>query len=148
MNTCPVYRRAGGLSYDATYAGPIGVILDPGFDRSKYRELPFHSSLCGSCSDVCPVKIDIAGQIYAWRRVVAREGLVQLTKRAAMRALGATLARPAGFRAAESAAHAALGHLPRALLYNGLNAWGRQRELPAVPNQTFREWYVQNRRKS
>ncbi|MDE3217475.1 MAG: lactate utilization protein, partial [Gemmatimonadota bacterium] len=121
MNTCPVFRRAGGLSYDATYAGPIGVILDPGFDRSKYRELPFHSSLCGSCSDVCPVKIDIAGQIYAWRRVIAGDGLVPLAKRAGMRALGATLARPAAFRAAESAAHAALRTAPRALLYNGLN---------------------------
>jgi L-lactate dehydrogenase complex protein LldF len=50
MNTCPVYRRGGGLSYGATYSGPIGVILDPGFDLSKYRELPFHSSLCGSWS--------------------------------------------------------------------------------------------------
>ena len=71
MNTCPVYRRSGGLSYGATYSGPIGVILDPGFDLSKYRELPFHSSLCGSCTEVCPVKIDISDQIYKWRRVVA-----------------------------------------------------------------------------
>ena len=70
MNTCPVYRRAGGLSYGATYSGPIGVILDPGFDLRKYRELPFHSSLCGSCTEVCPVKIDISDQIYKWRRVV------------------------------------------------------------------------------
>jgi L-lactate dehydrogenase complex protein LldF len=81
MNTCPVYRRAGGLSYGATYAGPIGVILDPGFDLSKYRELPFHSSLCGSCTEVCPVKIDISDQIYKWRRVVAARGLLRLTKK-------------------------------------------------------------------
>ncbi len=147
MNTCPVFRRAGGLSYGATYAGPIGVILDPGFDRSKYRELPFHSSLCGSCSEVCPVKIDIDGQIYAWRRVVAGDGLVQLKKRAGMRVLGATLSRPAAFRAAESAAHAALGHLPRFALYNGFDAWGKARELPAVPKQTFRQWYLANRGK-
>src|SRR5262249_43000165 len=81
MNTCPVYRRGGGLSYGATYSGPIGVILDPGFDLRKYRELPFHSSLCGSCTEVCPVKIDISEQIYKWRRVVAAKGLLPISKR-------------------------------------------------------------------
>jgi L-lactate dehydrogenase complex protein LldF len=81
MNTCPVYRRSGGLSYDGPYSGPIGVILDPGFDLSKYRELPFHSSLCGSCSLVCPVKIDISDQIYKWRRVVASKGLLKIAKK-------------------------------------------------------------------
>jgi L-lactate dehydrogenase complex protein LldF len=147
MNTCPVYRRGGGLSYGATYAGPIGVILDPGFDLSKYRELPFHSSLCGSCSEVCPVKIDIADQIYQWRRVVAAKGMLRLTKRVGMSALGETLAHPAAFRAAESVGEAALEHLPRFLLYNPLNPWGKHREIPAVPKQTFRQWYLENRRK-
>jgi len=74
MNTCPVYRRSGGLAYGATYSGPIGVILDPTFDEFKYRELPFHSTLCGSCSEVCPVKIDISDQILKWRRVMAKKG--------------------------------------------------------------------------
>ena len=133
MNTCPVYRRGGGLSYGATYSGPIGVILDPGFDLSKYRELPFHSSLCGSCTEVCPVKIDISDQIYKWRRVVAAKGLLRLTKRVGMSALGETLAHPAAFQAAKSVGEAALEHLPRSLLYNPLNPWGKQRELPAVP---------------
>ena len=65
-----------------------------------------------------------------------------------MSALGATLARPEVFRAAESVGEAALEHLPRFLLYNPLNPWGKQRELPAIPKQTFREWYLENRRKS
>jgi L-lactate dehydrogenase complex protein LldF len=148
MNTCPVYRRGGGLSYGATYSGPIGVILDPGFDLSKYRELPFHSCLCGSCTEVCPVKIDIADQIYKWRRVVAAQGLLSLTKRVGMSALGETLAHPAAFHAAESVGESALEHLPRFLLYNPLNPWGKHRELPAVPRQTFRQWYLENRRKT
>jgi len=148
MNTCPVYRRGGGLSYGATYSGPIGVILDPGFDLSKYRELPFHSSLCGSCSEVCPVKIDIADQIYKWRRVVAAQGLLSLTKRVGMSALGETLAHPAAFHAAESVGESALEQLPRFLLYNPLNPWGKQREMPAVPRRTFRQWYLENRRKT
>ncbi len=147
MNTCPVYRRSGGLSYGATYSGPIGVILDPGFDLSKYRELPFHSSLCGSCSEVCPVKIDIADQIYKWRRVVASQGLLHMTKRVGMSALGATLSDPALFHGGEAVAEVALEHLPRFLLYNPLNPWGKHRELPAVPKQTFRQWYLKNRRK-
>jgi hypothetical protein len=54
LNTCPVHRRSGGLAYGATYSGPIGVILDPTFDEFKYSELPFHSTLCGSCSDYAP----------------------------------------------------------------------------------------------
>jgi L-lactate dehydrogenase complex protein LldF len=148
MNTCPVYRRGGGLSYGATYSGPIGVILDPGFDLSKYRELPFHSSLCGSCTEVCPVKIDISDQIYKWRRVVAAKGLLRLSKKVGMSALGATLAHPALFHAAESVGKSALAHLPRFLLYNPLNPWGKHRDLPAVPKQTFRQRYLENRRKT
>ena len=101
MNTFPVYRRTGGLSYRATYSGPIGVILDPGVNLEKYRELPFHSSLCGSRSQVCPVKIDIADQIYKWRRVVAEKGLLKLSKKVSMSAIGAALSQPSLFRAAE-----------------------------------------------
>ena len=148
MNTCPVYRRGGGLSYEATYSGPIGVILDPGFDLSKYRELPFHSSLCGSCTEVCPVKIDISDQIYKWRRVVVSKGMLRLTKMVGMSALGATIAHPTLFHAVESVGESALSHLPRFLLYNPLNPWGKHRELPAVPKQTFREWFLENRRKT
>src|ERR1700675_4872200 len=70
MNTCPAYRRSGGLSYGATYSGPIGLIIDPTFNKRKYSNLPFASSLNGSCSNVCPVKINIHEQIYAWRRVL------------------------------------------------------------------------------
>lgn len=147
MNTCPVYRRGGGLSYGATYSGPIGVILDPGFNVSKYRELPFHSSLCGSCTEVCPVKIDIADQIYKWRRVVAEKGMLRLTKQVGMSALGATLARPPVFQAAEAVVETALPHTPRFLLYNSLNPWGKHREVPTAPGQTFRDWYLKNRGK-
>ncbi|MEM8891245.1 MAG: lactate utilization protein B, partial [Bacteroidota bacterium] len=69
MNTCPIYRRSGGHSYDYTVPGPIGSILTPGKDLKKYSDLPLASSLCGSCSDVCPVKIDIHQQLYKWRQI-------------------------------------------------------------------------------
>jgi ferredoxin len=67
MNTCPVYRRSGGLSYAAAYSGPIGPIIDPTFNARIYSNLPFASTLNGSCSNVCPVKINIHERIYAWR---------------------------------------------------------------------------------
>jgi L-lactate dehydrogenase complex protein LldF len=62
MNTCPVYRKSGGHSYHTAVAGPIGSILAPNLDMKKYADLPFASTLCGSCSNVCPVKIDIHDQ--------------------------------------------------------------------------------------
>src|SRR5690606_11408311 len=70
MNTCPVYRRGGGLSYHNTVTGPIGAILAPNLDMKRHSDLPFASTLCGSCSNVCPVKINIHEQLYKWRQVI------------------------------------------------------------------------------
>ena len=83
MNTCPVYRRSGGLSYGATYSGPIGLIIDPTFNARKYSNLPFSSTLNGSCTNVCPVKINIHEQIYAWRKVLVRAHETQRRHRVA-----------------------------------------------------------------
>src|ERR1700683_1689545 len=85
MNTCPVFRRSGGLSYGSTYMGPIGILMMPTFDIHRYSELPYASTLNGSCSNVCPVKINIHEQIYAWRGVMDQKHQVNLTKKAALR---------------------------------------------------------------
>jgi L-lactate dehydrogenase complex protein LldF len=146
MNTCPVYRRSGGLAYGATYSGPIGVILDPTFDEFKYSELPFHSTLCGSCSDVCPVKIDISDQIFKWRRVMAKKGYLPLAKRLSFAVSGHVFGHPEEYHAIEKVAGPAMDLAPHFLLYNrSLNPWGRDRELPQIAKQTFREWYLANR---
>jgi L-lactate dehydrogenase complex protein LldF len=145
MNTCPVYRRSGGLSYGATYSGPIGIIIDPTFNARKYSNLPFASTLNGSCTNVCPVKINIHEQIYAWRRELVKQHEVPFVKKAAMKAAGEVLSRPAVYRAAVTTANAALEHLPRFVIYNGLNAWGKHREVPHPPKQTFHSWYQENR---
>jgi L-lactate dehydrogenase complex protein LldF len=68
LNTCPVYRRSGGHSYHATIPGPIGSILNPHRNKTEFGDLPFASTLCGSCSNVCPVKIDIHNQLFLWRQ--------------------------------------------------------------------------------
>jgi L-lactate dehydrogenase complex protein LldF len=145
MNTCPVYRRSGGLSYGATYSGPIGLIIDPTFNARKYSNLPFASTLNGSCTNVCPVKINIHEQIYAWRKVLVRQHETPFVKRAAMKAAGALFARPAVYRAAIERTNDALASLPRFAIYNGLNAWGKNREMPHPPAETFYQWYVKNR---
>jgi len=145
MNTCPVYRRSGGLSYGATYSGPIGVIIDPTFNLRKYSSLPFASTLNGSCTSVCPVKIDIHEQIYKWRQIIAERHQLPMVKKEAMRIAGKVLSSPKLYRAAVEAAAAGIEKLPRTLVYNPFNAWGRQREVPAAPAQTFRQWYLKHR---
>jgi L-lactate dehydrogenase complex protein LldF len=145
MNTCPVFRRSGGLSYGATYAGPIGVILNPTFNAHKYSKLPFASTLNGSCTNVCPVKINIHEQIADWRKILAETHELPLLKKAMMKAAGALLSSPALYRAALPIADSALRHLPRFLVYNRLNTWGRGREVPHAPRRTFHQWHKENR---
>ena len=147
MNTCPVYRRSGGLSYGATYSGPIGVIIDPTFNMRKYSNLPFASTLNASCTNVCPVKINIHEQIYKWRQIIAERNQLPFVKKEMMRIAGRVLADPRLYRAAISAAGLAIEHLPRFAIYNWLNAWGRQREIPETPRQSFRSWYIENRKR-
>ncbi|MDX2190109.1 MAG: lactate utilization protein B [Bacteroidota bacterium] len=142
MNTCPVYRRSGGHSYHATVPGPIGAILSPGFDLKKYGDLPFASTLCGSCTDVCPVKIDIHAQLYKWRQIVAKEGNLSFSKKVSMKAMGFLLSKPWLYRIAGKMGRTAVSIMPRFMLYNKLNAWGKERELPVPPKESFREWYV------
>jgi L-lactate dehydrogenase complex protein LldF len=145
MNTCPVYRRSGGLSYGSTYMGPIGIIMMPTFDIRRYSELPFSSTLNGSCSNVCPVKINIHEQIYAWREVMEQNHQIQLVKKEAMIVAGKVLSHPVLYRIAASTTEISLKLLPRFALYNHLNAWGRHRENPQPVKETFHDWYKKHR---
>ncbi len=141
MNTCPVYRRSGGYSYGATVPGPIGSILSPARDPANYASLPYASSLCGSCTDVCPVKIDLHHQLLAWRRELAHRGELPWSKRFAMKAASVVLRSVTLYRFAGAVARWLVPKLPRFLVYNRFNAWGRQRELPPFPPKSFRQLY-------
>ncbi|WP_258103508.1 lactate utilization protein B [Marinoscillum sp. MHG1-6] len=145
MNTCPIYRRSGGYSYDATVPGPIGSILSPGFDLKKHKSLPFASTLCGSCSDVCPVKINIHEQLYEWRQVIAENGLDDMPKRFSMNIARKVLSSPKVYFTLGKIARKSLSILPKSLINNPLNAWGKQRDLPNPPKESFKEWYKKNR---
>jgi L-lactate dehydrogenase complex protein LldF len=145
MNTCPVYRRSGGHSYQSTVPGPIGSILSPARDAAQHDSLPFACSLCGSCTDVCPVKIDLHHQLLTWRCEIEHRGLLPWSKRTSMKLASFVLRSPRLYRWAGWWARHVMPHLPRWMVYNRLNAWGRQRELPEFPPQSFREIYEQRR---
>ncbi len=147
INTCPVYRQTGGHAYHSPYAGPIGAILAPqlAVEKGPVASLPFASSLCGACYDVCPVLIDIPSILVHERgKVVAREraGI----EGRSLKLLGRAFATRAGYERAQQ-----LGRkLQRPVARGGwitrfppgpLGAWGRSRDLPALPAQTFREWW-------
>jgi L-lactate dehydrogenase complex protein LldF len=145
LNTCPVYRRSGGHSYGVTVAGPIGAVLAPGLDLAAHASLPFASTLCGSCADVCPVKIDIPRQLYRWRQLAVVHGQVSWRKRLGMRLLGEVLARTSRYERAGRVVRRMLRRAPFLLSWPGINPWSRSRELPPAPAESFREWYRRER---
>jgi L-lactate dehydrogenase complex protein LldF len=145
MNTCPVYRRSGGHSYHNAIAGPIGAILAPNLDMKQYADLPFASTLCGSCSNVCPVKIDIHVQLYKWRQVLTQDGYSPAAKTVAMKVMATTLSSPFIYRTAGKMGRWVIKHIPW-LVSNKLNPWYKQREMPAAPKESFGEWYKKRKK--
>ncbi len=147
INTCPVYRQTGGHAYHSPYAGPIGAILAPQLagETGPVASLPFASSLCGACYDVCPVLIDIPSILVHERgKAVARERAG--VEGRSLKLLGRAFASRAGYERAQRlgrtfqrpvARDGWITHFPP----GPLGAWGRSRDLPALPAQTFREWW-------
>ena len=144
FNTCPVYRRSGGHSYHTAIAGPIGSILAPGLDMKKYADLPFASTLCGSCSNVCPVKINIHEQLYTWRQVLTSQGITSASKAQGMKAMAGILSSTKRYNRSGKILRWMMKVAPY-LVKNRFNPWFKQREMPAVPKESFKEWYQRNR---
>jgi len=144
MNTCPVYRRSGGHSYGYLIPGPIGSILAPSYNIKKHTDLPFASSLCMSCSNVCPVKIDIHDQLYKWRQELSEKGAFSPVKGLVLKIAGFILSKSALYDFSGKVARVALKGLPRRMVYSKINVWGWERELPAVPQESFKKWYSKN----
>ena len=144
MNTCPVYRKSGGHSYSYVIPGPIGSVLAPGSDINKFQDLPFASSLCGSCTNVCPVQIDLHNMLYQWRQEICVKRLQSLMKQYAMIMLGKVLSKSKFYDLSGKIGRYALRNFSRSLIYNKSNAWGLERELPEAPMESFKEWYKKN----
>ena len=144
FNTCPVYRRSGGFSYHNAVGGPIGSILNPNVNLKENADLPFASTLCGSCSNVCPVKIDIHQQLWKWRQIVVAEGYVSKGKKVAMKGMAFVLSHPSIYRFAGKMGRLVMKTFPALIGNKKINPWSRKRELPFPPEQSFREWYREN----
>jgi L-lactate dehydrogenase complex protein LldF len=140
FNTCPVYRRSGGHSYHQPVAGPIGSILAPNFDKKSNVDLPFASTLCGSCTNVCPVKINIHEQLWFWRQDLMKDGLAPAGKSLSMQGMAWVLSHPKIYRLAGAMGRFVVKNLPF-LVNNGLNPWAKQREMPEAPKESFQSWY-------
>jgi L-lactate dehydrogenase complex protein LldF len=156
LNVCPVYERTGGHAYGSVYPGPIGAVLSPQLTGVEDNaSLPYASTLCGACFDVCPVRIDIPALLVHLRaqHVEAYRAAHRLPSPEAitMAAAAWTMADPARFAAAEKAARAGrllarrgrIGRLPPPLA-----AWTTSRDAPAPPPETFREWWARTRGRS
>lgn len=152
LNACPVYRQTGGHAYGSSYAGPIGAIVTPQLLQMRGgQSLPYASSLCGACYEVCPVKIDIPEVLIHLRGRVVREQKPALDpEMLAMKAAAAVFLSRRRFEAAQRlgrigqkplTSHGWMKNLP-----GMLRNWTRVRDLRALPTQTFREWWKERQK--
>lgn len=151
INICPVYERTGGHAYGSVYPGPIGAILTPQLVGTAHASsLPYASSLCGACYDVCPVKINIPEVLVHMRgRVVADKHQRFLGnmdgESLAMQAVALMFADSGRYTLAQTMA--GVGQMPfvrDGYIEQGpgpLQDWTKMRDLPAIPKQSFRQWW-------
>jgi L-lactate dehydrogenase complex protein LldF len=154
LNVCPVYERTGGHAYGSVYPGPIGAILTPqlrGTGSTVDQSLPYASSLCGACFDVCPVRIPIPDLLVHLRTRVVDEhrGGVPSAEAGAMKAMAWTFANHKRLEAVQKAATASnrlfgkrktIGAMPWPL-----SGWSAARDAPVPPKESFREWWKRER---
>lgn len=151
LNVCPVYERVGGHAYGSVYPGPIGAILSPqlrGLDSPVDQALPFASSLCGACNDVCPVKIPISDILVHLRgKVVEHKTAAHPTAESVMfEGVARAMASSTLLKAAQVGSRLLGGGLRRAGRTTmprlpGLTAWFGERDMVTPPTQTFRQWW-------
>jgi L-lactate dehydrogenase complex protein LldF len=145
MNTCPVYRRSGGHSYGATVPGPIGSVLEPSRAPYRHASLPGACSLCGSCSDVCPVRIPLHHQLLTWRAELFEMGATPRARRLVLSLAGRVMAHPSLYRASGWLARRLGTWLPAVALRPFVGGWTRARDLPPLPRESFRTRFARRK---
>ncbi len=154
LNACPVYREIGGHAYGATaYNGPIGAVITPllAENMQSAGELPFASSLCGACRDVCPVKIDLPRLLVDLRSDLTEAERSSAAKRIGMRGFAAAMASPARYERMAAIARwvtrAFAGFRSETIrrLPPPLSAWTRSRVFPRFARKTFRQLWRERR---
>lgn len=136
MNTCPVYRRSGGYSYTYFIPGPIGINLGMLKAPLHYYDNVSACSLCYSCSNVCPAKVDLAEQIYLWRQDLNKMGVANQTKKLMSNGMEILMNRPKLFNTTLKMAPMGMGILKSV----GLQ-WGKGRDYPTFPKESFNEMW-------
>ncbi len=144
MNTCPVYRRSGGYSYTYFIPGPIGINLGMARDAKKYHDNASACSLCCSCDNVCPAKVNLSEQIYSWRQELKSFGKASMTKEVMSWGMKTVFDRPSLYNlslkcsplinAAVTCSQAASLHL-----------WGKGRNLPEFAKESFHSMWVKGK---
>ena len=150
LNNCPVYRRVGGWAYGWVYPGPIGSILTPQLlGMRKAGKLPFASSLCGACAEVCPVKIDIPHQLVHLRHraVNERSPMKSFSERMMWLTWSWAMAGPLRYKLAMWGVRLGVRMAKFLPWHPGkLGAWTRGRELPQPSGPPFRTWWRKNKK--
>jgi L-lactate dehydrogenase complex protein LldF len=154
MNVCPVYERVGGHAYQSVYPGPIGAILSPQMTGiSANRTLPFASTLCGACYDVCPVRINIPEVLVHLRQsaVDSKRGKPS-AERSAMKAMAWVMGDRRRYARALRAARR--GSVPLATVLRRrkvhrlpwpMSGWTASRDAPLPVQESFRDWWRRTR---
>jgi L-lactate dehydrogenase complex protein LldF len=151
QNACPVYRQTGGHAYGSVYAGPIGAILTPQLQQMHHAQsLPYASSLCGACYEVCPVKINIPEVLIHLRNKVVEQKSAFDAEALAMKTMALIFRSERRFRAAQRLGRIAETPLVHADGKGGgwiswlpgiLGGWTQVRDLQEMPKETFRDWW-------
>jgi L-lactate dehydrogenase complex protein LldF len=142
LNTCPVYRQTGGHAYGSIYSGPIGAILTPQLHSMEHSQsLPYASSLCGACYEVCPVKINIPEILIHLRQRLVEAGDNTAAESLEMKIAAFAMANAGRFGAAQK-----LVRIGQPFANMMMPAWTESRDLPVAPAETFREWWAQRQR--
>jgi L-lactate dehydrogenase complex protein LldF len=150
LNVCPVYSRVGGHPYESVYPGPIGAILTPQLKGIEAAgSLPYASSLCGACGDVCPVKIEIPRLLTHLRARERADASAADPEKLAMKGLYRAFSSRAGYERAQRLARAASRPVARrgriTRVPGPLAGWTMSRDLPAPARESFRDWWRRTR---
>jgi L-lactate dehydrogenase complex protein LldF len=149
LNVCPIYRNVGGHTYGTTYSGPIGSVITPHLrGLQDWKHLSSASSLCGACTEACPVKIDLHHHLLQNRRNAAAEKGWWL-ERMAFRIFSFIITRPALYRIAKKAAwfFQPLHRLVKGTFLDPARAWTATRDVPPIAVQSFKEYWNRRKRK-
>jgi len=148
LNVCPIFRNVGGHTYGTVYGGPIGSVITPHLrGLQEWKHLPNASSLCGACTETCPVKIDLHHHLLQNRRNAAREK-ADWVQKMAFKSFALLANHPACWSLTTRLARIAmkLRGLVNGSVLDPARAWTGTRELPPIAKQSFREWWRERER--